>query len=239
MLGCGFPEQKQGMNLARRAALLAGLPASVPGRPSTASAPPRLQTIRMAFHAIRAGEGDAFVAGGRRVDHAGRRLPEGRRGAAPEAVRRRRADRERLHPDGHDRRERRRALGRLARGHGPLRAALAGAGGGGAGQRVLRPRAHSLERRVRRRRAAPRLDAREARRARAGLPARRQGDGRELVPAERRRGGGRRHERRRRRRSSVSSRGRGSSRRRSRASSRRSWASARSAPCATCWSRRG
>ena len=119
----------------------------------------------------------------RRVDHAGRRLPEGRRGAAPEAVRRRRADRERLHPDGDDRRERRRALGRLPRGHGPLRAALPGAGGGGAGQRVLRPRAHSVERRVRRRRAAPRLDAREARRARAGLPAGRQGHGRKLVPA--------------------------------------------------------
>jgi acetyl-CoA acetyltransferase len=33
MVGCGFPEQKQGMNLARRAALLAGLPAGVPARP--------------------------------------------------------------------------------------------------------------------------------------------------------------------------------------------------------------
>ncbi len=31
MIGCGFPQDRQGMNLARRAALLADLPASVPG----------------------------------------------------------------------------------------------------------------------------------------------------------------------------------------------------------------
>ena len=64
MLGCGFPEQKQGMNLARRAALLAGLPASVPGTTVNRFCASSLQTIRMAFHAIRAGEGDAFVSGG-------------------------------------------------------------------------------------------------------------------------------------------------------------------------------
>jgi acetyl-CoA C-acetyltransferase len=64
MIGCGFPEQKQGMNLARRAALLAGLPASVPGTTVNRFCASSLQTIRMAFHAIRAGEGDVFVAGG-------------------------------------------------------------------------------------------------------------------------------------------------------------------------------
>ena len=64
MVGCGFPEQKQGMNLARRAALLAGLPASVPGTTVNRFCASSLQTIRMAFHAIRAGEGDAFVAAG-------------------------------------------------------------------------------------------------------------------------------------------------------------------------------
>ena len=31
MVGCGFPQEKQGMNLGRRAALLAGLPDTVPG----------------------------------------------------------------------------------------------------------------------------------------------------------------------------------------------------------------
>src|ERR687898_1099438 len=64
MVGCGFPQERQGMNLARRAALLAGLPASVPGTTVNRFCASSLQTIRMAFHAIRAGEGDAFVAGG-------------------------------------------------------------------------------------------------------------------------------------------------------------------------------
>src|SRR2546423_5311909 len=64
MVGCGFPEQRQGMNLARRAALLAGLPATVPGTTVNRFCASSLQTIRMAFHAIRAGEGDAFVAAG-------------------------------------------------------------------------------------------------------------------------------------------------------------------------------
>jgi acetyl-CoA C-acetyltransferase len=64
MVGCGFPEQKQGMNLGRRAALLAGLPNHVPGTTVNRFCASSLQTIRMAFHAIRAGEGDAFVAAG-------------------------------------------------------------------------------------------------------------------------------------------------------------------------------
>jgi acetyl-CoA C-acetyltransferase len=64
MIGCGFPQERQGMNLARRVALLAGLPASVPGTTVNRFCASSLQTIRMAFHAIRAGEGDVFVAGG-------------------------------------------------------------------------------------------------------------------------------------------------------------------------------
>jgi acetyl-CoA C-acetyltransferase len=64
MVGCGFPEQKQGMNLGRRAALLAGLPAAVPGTTVNRFCASSLQTIRMAFHAVKAGEGDAFVAAG-------------------------------------------------------------------------------------------------------------------------------------------------------------------------------
>jgi acetyl-CoA C-acetyltransferase len=64
MVGCGFPQQKQGMNLARRAALLAGLPETVPGTTVNRFCASSLQTIRMAFHAIRAGEGDAYVAAG-------------------------------------------------------------------------------------------------------------------------------------------------------------------------------
>src|SRR5439155_5307824 len=64
MVGCGFPEAKQGMNLARRVALLAELPHTVPGTTVNRFCASSLQTIRMAFHAIRAGEGDAFVAAG-------------------------------------------------------------------------------------------------------------------------------------------------------------------------------
>ncbi len=64
MVGCGFPQERQGMNLARRAARLAGLPASVPGTTVNRFCASSLQTIRMAHHAIRAGEGDVFVAAG-------------------------------------------------------------------------------------------------------------------------------------------------------------------------------
>ena len=52
------------MNLARQAALLAGLPFSVPGTTVNRFCASSLQTIRMAFHAIRAGEGECFVAAG-------------------------------------------------------------------------------------------------------------------------------------------------------------------------------
>jgi len=64
MVGCGFPEQRQGMNLGRRVALLAELPEHVPGTTVNRFSASSLQTIRMAFHAIKAGEGDAFVAAG-------------------------------------------------------------------------------------------------------------------------------------------------------------------------------
>jgi acetyl-CoA C-acetyltransferase len=64
IVGCGFPQGRQGMNLARRAALLANLPETVPGTTVNRFCASSLQTIRMAFHAIRAGEGDVYVAAG-------------------------------------------------------------------------------------------------------------------------------------------------------------------------------
>jgi acetyl-CoA C-acetyltransferase len=64
IVGCGFPQDRQGMNLGRRVALLAGLPESVPGTTVNRFCASSLQTIRMAFHAIKAGEGEAFVAAG-------------------------------------------------------------------------------------------------------------------------------------------------------------------------------
>jgi acetyl-CoA C-acetyltransferase len=64
IVGCGFPQEEQGMNLGRRVALLAGLPETVPGTTVNRFCASSLQTVRMAFHAIRAGEGDCFVAAG-------------------------------------------------------------------------------------------------------------------------------------------------------------------------------
>src|SRR2546426_4410996 len=64
MIGCGFPEGEQGLNLGRRVALLAGLPDTVSGTTVNRFCASSLQTIRMAFHAIRSGEGDAFVSAG-------------------------------------------------------------------------------------------------------------------------------------------------------------------------------
>jgi acetyl-CoA C-acetyltransferase len=64
IVGCGFPQERQGMNLGRRAALLAHLPVTVPGTTVNRFCASSLQTIRMAFHAIKADEGDVFVAAG-------------------------------------------------------------------------------------------------------------------------------------------------------------------------------
>jgi acetyl-CoA C-acetyltransferase len=61
--GCGQPAGESGYNVARVVGLLAGL-ASAPGVTVNRYCSSSLQTIRMAAHAIKAGEGDVFVAGG-------------------------------------------------------------------------------------------------------------------------------------------------------------------------------
>jgi acetyl-CoA C-acetyltransferase len=63
LLGCAQPAGEAGYNMARVAAILAGLE-NVPGATVNRYCSSSLQTIRMAAHAIRAGEGDVFVAGG-------------------------------------------------------------------------------------------------------------------------------------------------------------------------------
>jgi acetyl-CoA C-acetyltransferase len=63
MLGCGQPAAEQGFNIARVVAVLSGL-RDVPGVTVNRYCSSSLQTIRMAAHAIRAGEGDCFIAGG-------------------------------------------------------------------------------------------------------------------------------------------------------------------------------
>ena len=64
MVGCGLTHHEQGFNLARPASLLAGMPESVPATTVNRFCASSLQTIRMAFHAIRQGEGDTYVAAG-------------------------------------------------------------------------------------------------------------------------------------------------------------------------------
>ena len=63
LLGNGQPGGESGYNLGRVAAVLAGLP-DVPGVTVNRYCSSSLQTIRMAAHAIKAGEGDVFVAAG-------------------------------------------------------------------------------------------------------------------------------------------------------------------------------
>jgi acetyl-CoA C-acetyltransferase len=62
-LGCGLPGGEQGFNMARVVSTLLGLDA-LPGATLTRYCASSLQTTRMAFHAIRAGEGDVFVSAG-------------------------------------------------------------------------------------------------------------------------------------------------------------------------------
>src|ERR1700691_3722120 len=63
ILGCGQPAGEAGYNIARVAALLSGLD-NVPGVTVNRYCSSSLQSIRMAAHAIRAGEGDVFIAAG-------------------------------------------------------------------------------------------------------------------------------------------------------------------------------
>jgi acetyl-CoA C-acetyltransferase len=63
LLGCGLPGGEQGFNLARVVAVQLGYD-FLPGATITRYCSSSLQTTRMAFHAIKAGEGDVFISGG-------------------------------------------------------------------------------------------------------------------------------------------------------------------------------
>jgi acetyl-CoA C-acetyltransferase len=63
MVGCAQPAGEQGYNIARVVSVLAGMD-QVPGTTVNRYCSSSLQTGRMAFHAIKAGEGDVFVAAG-------------------------------------------------------------------------------------------------------------------------------------------------------------------------------
>jgi acetyl-CoA C-acetyltransferase len=77
MLGCGQPGGEAGFNIGRAVAVQLGydfLSATTVNRYCSSS----LQTTRMAFHAIKAGEGDAFISAGvETVSRFGRGTPDG------------------------------------------------------------------------------------------------------------------------------------------------------------------
>jgi len=63
MLGCGLPGGEQGYNMGRVVAVQLGYD-FLPGTTITRYCSSSLQTTRMAFHAIKAGEGDAYISAG-------------------------------------------------------------------------------------------------------------------------------------------------------------------------------
>ncbi|MFE7234850.1 acetyl-CoA C-acetyltransferase [Streptomyces sp. NPDC057596] len=63
ILGCGLPGGDSGHNMSRVVAVLAGLD-QLPGTTVTRYCASSVQSIRMAMHAIRAGEGHAFISAG-------------------------------------------------------------------------------------------------------------------------------------------------------------------------------
>ena len=201
--GCGQPAGEAGTNVGRVAALLAGI--DVPGVTVNRYCSSSLQTIRMAAHAIRAGEGDVFVAGG--VETVSR-FQFGAADTGPpnpkfEAAHARTKLREaggqppwtpngRVSPTSTSRWVRpprtcvsRRASAAQEMDEFALRSQQRAVAVAGA--RVLRARDHPghARRRHRRhqgRRPPRRHDARAARVAEAGVPARRRGHGGQLVP---------------------------------------------------------
>ena len=159
-----------------------------------------LAAVVGACHAVIAGDGDLFVAGGeesmtpRAVRHA--EGGEAVRARRPAAVRHdarlalHESEARRAVPagvDGRDGRERRRAVGRLARGSGRVRARVAAALGGRRRGGPLRRRARPGRRRDARRASAAGHDAREARRAQARVPRGRHRHRRQRVRHQRRR----------------------------------------------------
>jgi acetyl-CoA acyltransferase len=64
IIGCSFPEGEQGMNMARAAMVIAGLPHSVGGVTVNRFCASGLTALQMAADRIRIGEADVMIAGG-------------------------------------------------------------------------------------------------------------------------------------------------------------------------------
>ena len=220
MMGCGQPAGEAGFNIARAVAVELGydfLPGTTVNRYCSSS----LQTTRMAFHAIKAGEGDVFISAGvETVSRFGNGAADGRPNSknplfaeAQERTVAQSAGADEWHdprddgniPDVYI------AMGQTAENvalftgisredqdHWGVR--IAEPRRGGHQQRLLRARdrprhAARRHRRLDRRRPARRHHLREDQPAQAGVPAQRHDHRRQRLPAERRRRGRRHHER--------------------------------------------
>ena len=64
ILGCAFPEAEQGLNVARLALLLAGIPDTVPGQTVNRFCSSGLQSIALAAQSVMTGMADVILAGG-------------------------------------------------------------------------------------------------------------------------------------------------------------------------------
>ena len=162
--GCALPGGEQAHNLGRIISILAGI--NAPGTTVNRYCSSSLQAVRMAFHAIKADEGSAFVCAG--VESSTRsplgvfadqpetrnpRLFDGNAGGPPRG----------LHEHGRDGRERGRQLRHHAGGDGQVRPAEPEARGPGREGRDIRPGDHSGA-------AAVRVDHDRRRRARGRTP---------------------------------------------------------------------
>jgi acetyl-CoA C-acetyltransferase len=106
MLGCGLPGGEAGFNMARVVAILLGYD-HLPGCTITRYCSSSLQTTRMAFHAIKAGEGDVFISAGveavsRYAKGSSDSWPDTRNPVFDEAVARTAAVAEQGAPEWHD-----------------------------------------------------------------------------------------------------------------------------------------
>jgi acetyl-CoA C-acetyltransferase len=81
-LGCGRPGGEQGFNMARVVATMVGYD-HLPGATLTRYCASSIQTTRMAFHAVKAGEGDVFISAG--VEAVSRSLQTGDSDGPPQA----------------------------------------------------------------------------------------------------------------------------------------------------------
>jgi acetyl-CoA acetyltransferase len=136
VIGCSFPEGEQGINIARAAAVLAGLPHSVAGVTVNRFCASGLSALQMAADRIRVGEADVMLAGG--AESMSMVPMGGNKPSFNPDVRPRREPGHCLW-HGHDGREGGDAMEGRPRGAGCLCAAVAPAGAGGDCRRAPSP----------------------------------------------------------------------------------------------------